>query len=250
MALFIVVTKAAITFVSVAPFRLGPRTTAFAALGMIQIGEFSYVLAQAGRAAGTVSEELNSVILTSSVVTITLTPAAFWLAPRAAAVLGRVPLLGERPGAPQTEATEGLAGHAVVVGYGRVGSHVAAGLRTAGFPVAVVEEDLHLVQQLRAEGVPAVFGDASQPNVLRAAHPERARLVVVALPDSGTTLAVVRAARAANPAAPILARAARSDDDETLRRAGATGVIAPEEAGAVLLLEECRQVAEASAFAR
>jgi CPA2 family monovalent cation:H+ antiporter-2 len=73
--------------------------------------------------------------------------------------------------------------------------------------------------------------------VLHAAHPERARLIVVALPDAGTTRAVLQELRRLNPTAPILARAARAEDDELLRRAGATMVVAPEQAGAELLVE-------------
>ena len=74
--------------------------------------------------------------------------------------------------------------------------------------------------------------------MLDAAHLERARLVVVALPDAGATRVVVLNARRANPTVPILARAPRPDDEQVLRRSGATAVVAPELAGALLLLEE------------
>jgi CPA2 family monovalent cation:H+ antiporter-2 len=67
---------------AVVPFKLGTKTTAFACLGLMQIGEFSYLLARTGRGVGAISEELNSLILTSSVVTIVLTPVGFRLAPR------------------------------------------------------------------------------------------------------------------------------------------------------------------------
>jgi K+:H+ antiporter len=85
--------------VAVLPFRLGGLTTAFAALGLLQIGEFSYLLAQTGRAFGAISDELNSLILTSSVVTIVLTPLAFRVAPWVGNWLARLPLVGERVGA-------------------------------------------------------------------------------------------------------------------------------------------------------
>jgi CPA2 family monovalent cation:H+ antiporter-2 len=77
LSAFIVVAKAVLAGAAVLPFRLGARTIVFTALGLVQIGEFSYVLAQAGRGAGIISDDLNSLILAASVVTIVLTPLAF-----------------------------------------------------------------------------------------------------------------------------------------------------------------------------
>jgi monovalent cation:H+ antiporter-2, CPA2 family len=239
MAAFIVLVKALATVAAVVPFRLGSKATVFTGLGMIQIGEFSYVLARAGREVGAVSEALNSLILTSSMVTILLTPLAFLTAAPLASLLDRRPSVRRwLAGRAHDEAQSGqLAEHAIVVGYGRVGSRVVAGLRSVGLPVVVIEEDLHLVQRLTAGGVPAIYGDASQTLILQAAHPEQARLLVVALPDAGATRVVVREARRFNERLPILARAARLEERAVLSAFGATRVVAPELAGATLLLE-------------
>ncbi|CAA9586943.1 MAG: hypothetical protein AVDCRST_MAG18-4013 [uncultured Thermomicrobiales bacterium] len=240
LTLFIVVAKAVLAFIAIAPFRLGGKTTVFTALGMIQIGEFSYVLANAGREVGAISERLNSLILTSSVLTIILTPLAFRFSPPISRALERIPALARLFGTPAPDglAEATLGDHVVVAGYGRVGEEVVAGLQTAGVPVAVVETDLHRIQQLRAAGVPAIYGDATRESILAAAQIARARLMVVALPDVGTTGEVVREARRINPTVPILARAPRREQEEALRAAGATTTIAPERAGALLMLEE------------
>jgi CPA2 family monovalent cation:H+ antiporter-2 len=137
-----------------------------------------------------------------------------------------------------TSEQEELNAHAIVIGYGRVGQRVTRGLRQAGIPVVVIEQDLHIVRELVSAGLPAVFGDASYANVLAAAHPERARLVVVALPDFGATRAAIHRVNVANPNVPIVARAQRAENDVTLRDAGATAVVVPEIAGALMLLEE------------
>ena len=244
LALFIVAAKVLVTLVAILPFRLGGKTTVITGLGLMQIGEFSYVLARAGRDTGAISESLNSLILTSSLVTIVLTPGAFWIAPRVAVALGRLPVVRRAFAARATVAAaeDALDRHAIVIGYGRVGRYVAAGLRATGLPVVVVEQDLHLVREVEREGFPAIYGDASYRSILDVAHPERARLVVVALPDVGGTRAVVRHARQANGAVPILARVAREEEDDVLRRAGATAVVAPERAGASMLLEESARV--------
>ncbi|MBA2447181.1 MAG: cation:proton antiporter [Chloroflexi bacterium] len=240
MALFIVLVKALTTAVAIVPFRLGSNTTVFTSLGMIQIGEFSYVLARAGRETGAVSDTLNNLVLTSSVLTIVLTPLAFRVAPRIGRALAHAPMIGAlfAARAAGIEEEDALDGHAVVIGYGRVGRQVATGLRGIGLPMVVIEEDLQLVQELTAAGVPAIYGDASHATILAAAHSERARVIVVALPDAGATRVVVRETRRVNPTAPILARGAREEEDAVLRQAGATTVVTPEQAGAMLLLEE------------
>lgn len=177
-------------------------------------------------------------------MTIVLTPLAFTAAPFVARVAARAPLIGAAfRASPRVLADEAaLTNHAVVVGYGRVGRHVADGLHAAGVPVVVLEEDLHLVQELGRASVPAVYGDAAHRTVLAATHPERARPIVVALPDAGATRSVVHEARRVNPVAPILARLSPEDEAEPLLSAGATATIGPELAGAVLLLRESKRL--------
>ena len=244
IALFIMVAKVLLTLVAVLPFRLGGKTAVFTSLGMLQIGEFSYVLASAGRTTDAIPATLNSLILTASLVTILLTPGVFWIAPRVDALLARMPALGRIFGAHAAFSGDEahLADHVIVVGYGRVGRQIVAGLREAGLPVAVIESDFHLVQELGRQQIPAIYGDASYTSVLAAAHPELARLIMVALPDSGATRVTVLNARRANANVPILARLVRDDDEAQLRAAGATELIGPERAGALLLLEESKRV--------
>jgi monovalent cation:H+ antiporter-2, CPA2 family len=111
-----------------------------------------------------------------------------------------------------------------------------------GVPVVAIDQDLRLVQDLRARGIPAIYGDASYAPVLAAARIAHARLVVVALPDAGPTRTVVREARQARATVPILVRSTHPEDEEMLRRLGATIVVAPERAGAALLLDESARV--------
>ncbi len=242
LALFIIVAKIVATLAGLAPFHLGSRTMIFTSLGMIQFGEFSYVLAQVGHDSGAISSDLNALLLAASVVTILLTPAAFWLAPRADRELARVSFL--RPwlgGQPQVwAAEEALSAHVIVAGYGRVGQLVAESLRGMGVPVVVIEDDLMVARSLRAQDLPVIFGDASNDRILSAARLASARALVACLPDSGATLAVVAHARRARPDLDILARISRPEDAVSLERLGVRTVL-PEHAGARLLLELSEQ---------
>lgn len=240
LALFIMLAKAALTGTALLPFRLGSKTTAFASLGMISIGEFNYVLAQVGRSSGVIPTNLYNLVLSSSLLTILLTPGAFWVAPRVGKALSRLPVIGPwltpRTALKSKEAT--VENHAIVIGYGRVGKRMARGLRQAGLPIAIIDQNLNIVHELSTGGVTAIYGDASYESVLAAAKPDKARVIVVALPDFGATRAVVHRARRANPDVLIVARAQRAENDVKLREAGATAVVVPEMAGALMLLEE------------
>jgi CPA2 family monovalent cation:H+ antiporter-2 len=240
MALFIMLVKVLATTFVLAPFKLGAKTIAFTALGMVSLGEFNYVLAHVGRTSGAIPAELYNLILSASLLTIVFTPAAFWVAPRVGKTMLKIPVLGHFF-APQTHVPgeiDVLENHAIVIGYGRVGQRMARGMRQAGVPVVVIDQDLNLVREVAASGVLTVYGDASYENVLAAAHPAKARVIVVALPDFGATRAVVHRARDTNPDVLIVARAQRAENDVKLREAGATAVVVPEIAGSLMLLEE------------
>jgi CPA2 family monovalent cation:H+ antiporter-2 len=246
LTLFIIAAKTLITLVAVLPFHLGVRTTLFTSLGMISLGEFSFVLARRGLDVGAISSDIFSLVLAASLLTILFTPLAFQAAPSLERLLERMPATRGYVLAHQSwwrNEAEQLRDHVLIAGYGRVGSYVARELRQNGLPVAVIEQDSHLAQQIRAAGIPVFNGDASLQVIFAAAHPERARMVIVALPDSSATREVVRNARRANPSAPIFARIARDEDEEELLRLGATEVSAPERAGALLLLDLALQAA-------
>ena len=88
-----------------------------------------------------------------------------------------------------------LSRQVVLVGYGRVGRRIASALRAQDIPFVVAEENRDLVEKLRAEGIPAVSGDASDPAVLIQAHIARARLLVVATSSSCASGWMLRNAR-------------------------------------------------------
>ncbi len=111
-----------------------------------------------------------------------------------------------------------LARQVVLVGYGRVGRDIARALREAGVPFVVAEENRDLVERLRAEGVPAVAGDAAQPEVLVQAHIARARLLVIATPDTLGVRQMAHNARLLNPGIEVVVRSHNAAEAELLER--------------------------------
>jgi CPA2 family monovalent cation:H+ antiporter-2 len=108
------------------------RTTLVVAAGLSQIGEFSFILGQAGVALGLLAPDQYSLILACALLSITLNPAAFHLAGLAQRLSKRSPgfwRLLDRHGAETAaipEAAASITGHVVIVGYGEVGRHIAS----------------------------------------------------------------------------------------------------------------------------
>lgn len=238
-AAFTLLLKALSTFLGVLPFRISARTAAFTTLGMISIGELNFVLAQVGLQQHVLTADMYNLILTSSLATIVLTPAAFAMAPKLGEWLLKVPGLRNRfDGATGITGTAAqLEAHAIVIGYGRVGQSVARGLRDAGMRVAVIDSRLSRVRDGVADGLPAIYGNAFAPTVLAAAHVSEARLAVVALPDFAPARAAIAQLKVLNPNIIIAARAEQSMNEALLLAAGADLVIVPELAGATALLQ-------------
>src|SRR5438477_419521 len=127
-------------------------------------------------------------------------------------------------------------GGVVLCGFGRVGSEIGEALETFEVPYTVIERDPDICAQLRARGVPCVFGDAAHRALLAWAGVARAPLVIVALPEIERARLAVAAARALRPDVPLLARAHGRAEAEALRAKGATEIIQPElEASATLI---------------
>src|SRR3989454_8771744 len=128
------------------------------------------------------------------------------------------------------------AGGVVLCGFGRVGSEIGEALETFEVPYTVIERDPDICAQLRARGVPCVFGDAAHRELLARAGVAQASLVIVALPAIERARLAVAAARALRPDVPLLARAHGRSEAQALRAMGATEVIQPElEASATLI---------------
>jgi monovalent cation:H+ antiporter-2, CPA2 family len=232
----IVVGKAAIVAGVVSGFGYHPRVAVTVGLGLAQIGEFSFVMAKLGLNRGLVSPHFYSLVISAALVTIFATPFLVGAAPRLVTPLSRLLRRSEEVTDTAEQVTEPPQGHVVICGYGRVGGQVGAALEELGVPFSVVDYDRGVIDGLRARGVPAIYGDASHPEVLAHVHAESAGTAVVTVPDLFAAHLVVRRLRATNPELPIVARAHTEGDLDALRREGANEVVLPEfEAGLEVL---------------
>jgi CPA2 family monovalent cation:H+ antiporter-2 len=127
----------------------------------------------------------------------------------------------------ETAATRELARreHVIICGFGRVGQNLARVLEKRGFEFIAIDLDPFRVRDARQAGDPVVYGDASEPEVLRALGVEHASVIVVSLKGTETSLRVVRAVRRLRGDVPVLVRTEDDSKLDALQAAGATEVV-------------------------
>ena len=113
---------------------------------------------------------------------------------------------------PMTVDINRLAGHVVIVGYGRVGRRIGAALTANAISIVVVEDNREIVEKLRESDISAVFGNAGEPAVLIQAHLHRARMLVIAVPDTVDVRRMVEIARTVNPDIEVVVRTHRDEE--------------------------------------
>ena len=253
----ILVGKSAAAFALVRAFGRTTTTALTISASLAQIGEFSFILAGLGVGMGILPEAARDLILAGAIISIFVNPLLFALIaryapaeepkPRPAAVPAPATAVAEPPATPTAPAVEPgsalvakpaapepvpepegdlapvtLTDHTILIGYGRVGAYVGAGLKEAGIPFVVVEDRPEPAEAARADGAEVVFGNAADPDVLTASNVAEARRLVVAIPEAFEAGTVVERARAVNPGLDIFARAHSDTEVEHLGKCGAT----------------------------
>jgi monovalent cation:H+ antiporter-2, CPA2 family len=206
VVLIVMVGKSLAAFAIVLIFRHPVRTALLISASLAQIGEFSFILAALGVSLGLMPAEGQSLIVAGALLSITLNPVAFWGALRITDYIVERPkllLTIERPAATLADLLDvahivPLRRHAIIVGYGTVGSIIGEMLKENNLSFVAVEQDRERVNALRKKHVPALFGDASREHVLERAGVQNARLLVVTATDPYKARAIIAAARKLN----------------------------------------------------
>jgi CPA2 family monovalent cation:H+ antiporter-2 len=235
VVLIVMIGKSLAAFVIVLAFRYPVRTALTISASLAQIGEFSFILAALALHLGLLPPEGQSLIVAGAILSISLNAAAFgaadalsrWIArkPRLTAALERGSAVPEPPAAPDREP---IHDHAIVVGFGRVGSAIGEILAAQHVPLVLVDHSREHVLYLREQGYTVVFGDAARPGVLEQASPDRARLLVIALPDPYQARAIIDRVRRTNDTIEIIARAHGAEERAYLEDHGANLVLVGE----------------------
>jgi CPA2 family monovalent cation:H+ antiporter-2 len=196
-----------------------PRVALMGGLALAQIGEFSFVLAKDALDRRLLPAGWFEPLVTASILTLILNPylmrAGHWWANRWSRRQSR---LGVAEAAAEP-APEGV----IVVGFGPAGREVCRALEEAGLAPVVVESNPALAET--AKGYRVVVGDGTSVETMVKAGIRTARMLIVTVPDPGTSRTILGVARDLNPDLRVLVRARYHRYAEPLRHLGAEAVV-------------------------
>lgn len=199
------------------------RSSLLAGLGLAQIGEFSFLLAQQGAGTELISGDIYQLFINTSIISMLATPLIVQIAPSLAQNLPTGPL--ERD---HKRETCPLTGHTIIAGYGLNGRNLARTLKATHIPYVVLEVNADTIRKAKAEGEPIIYGDITREDVFTRAGVNCAKIIVFAISDFAATRLAVRLVRRMNASIFILVRTRYAAEVEELLNLGADQVI-PEE---------------------
>jgi len=211
------------------------RVAALVGLALSQVGEFSFVMAQAGQHYGLLSPYGYQLFLAISILTMIVTPVLIqWgslVLMRAGSAAWPAWLSREsssRAPADASHVPASFSDHVIIAGFGLNGRNLARVLKESEIPYVVVDLYADTVSRGQAQGEPIYYGDVTRREVLDRMGIGGARLLVLAVSDPFATRRVIPVARQANPEIHIVARTRYVREVEELLRLGADEVV-PEE---------------------
>ncbi len=223
------------------------RTGLVAALGLAQIGEFSFIVGDLARAYGLFSDSAYNLVIACAIISISLNPFLFRWLDRIESALRDRPFLWRLLNRAsdrkrdevnaETARAIGSGGEplAVIVGYGPVGQAVDRVLREMGMRTVIVDMNMDTVAEISGQRRLALYGDATHPDILRQAGVSRASHLVITLPHSVNRAPMIAAARELAPHCRIIVRARYLQERESLEQVGADAACFEEVEAAVAL---------------
>lgn len=244
----VLILKPLAALVIVAALRYPARTALTVAIGLAQIGEFSFIVSELGKKVGLLNDDGHNVLVAAAIVSITLNPLLFRSIDGIERRLRAVPWLWRMINRKGPASASPPAGHAVknasdgssrpvavIVGYGPAGQQADRLLRDAGMETVVVDLNMKAIGDLHAAGRQAVFGDAGQSEIIEQSGVATARCLVLTMPDAAGRIEIIAAARELNPEITIYARARYAKDRGTLNQYGKVSSVVDEIESAVAL---------------
>jgi len=210
------------------------RIAAMSAIGLAQVGEFSFILAKAGQNNGLLIDSEYQTFLGASIMSMIATPFMISLAPRFGTLVQRI--MRDKTDFPATESDDeihvtsngGLKHHVIIVGYGLNGRNLARVMQAVSLPYTILELNMESVRRAKADGEKINFGDSTRGEVLKHAGLMDAYALVVATSDPVGARMTVSQAREINKDVYIIVRTKYTSEINELLELGANEVI-PEE---------------------
>jgi CPA2 family monovalent cation:H+ antiporter-2 len=201
------------------------RTAVLTGLGLAQIGEFSFILAQAGMGFNLISTDFFDAFISSSIFSMMITPFLFQLTPIIANKLGKIEPTSKKI---SPELTNELKNHVIIVGFGLNGRNIARVLKETGINYVIIELNPNTVREEKKKGEKIIYGDVNKEEILKRAGIENANTVVFVISDPQSIRIGLYQTKKLNPSVYTIVRTRFISDTNELLNLGADEII-PEE---------------------
>lgn len=198
-------------------FKLATPQNLTFSFGLSQIGEFAFVLSNAAREGGILSQEIMDTLVAVVALSMVITPLVMlvndkWIQPR---------LCDPDQGKPKREHdVEAEENPVIIAGFGHFGNTVGRFLRANNINATVLDTDSDNVDTLRRMGFKVYYGDASRHELLEIAGAKQAKLIIIAIGDEEKRLEMIETIKKHFPNLRMLVRATNRNDAYTLMNAG------------------------------
>ncbi len=201
-------------------------------LGIAQIGEFSFILANEGLKLNLISEKYFQVFLFTSLITIFLSPFLFAFSKKISNFIISINFIKKKLKYYRAFEEKLISikkeNHVIIIGFGLNGKNLALALKESSIPFVVLELNIDTVQEAKAKGEPIFYGDGTSKEILNQLWIRDASILVIVISDPIATRRIVSIARKENPEIYIIVRTRYLQEVEDLKKLGADEVI-PEE---------------------
>ncbi len=211
-----------------------PKTSWLVSLGLLPMSEFGFLLAREGVTMGALSTQDFTLIITLVVASIAVgSPLLFhgqglyyrlkhsrmsWFLRTGKRQVCHAEQPSELP----------FQNHVVICGFGRMGRYVGRALEMAEIPFVVVDYNHTTVAKARGKGIPVVYGDPADRDVLDKAQVDYARALVIAIPDRHSQELIIGHALTLNKSIRIICRTHHEEDQSKLKSLGVHSIVQPE----------------------
>ena len=249
-AIAVIVGKSLINYVSIRAIGVASGAAFLSAVGVSQIGEFSFILGSTGLSTGILTNDFYQILLAVSIITMAITPFIVDFAPKLNCYFsGRRGVFHDSSSVSTTSSADADMendkipadekilhkpnDHVIIAGYGVVGQHVAKALRKMGVDYVIIELNPDTIKSQREKGENVVYGDARHESVLDHSGIDTARAIILTIPDTAAVKAVITTIRRKNPKIGIITRSRFISEIAELYHLGADEVIVDEREAAI-----------------
>jgi CPA2 family monovalent cation:H+ antiporter-2 len=202
----ILIIKPLTAFLITTTFGYSLKVALTVALALAQIGEFSFILAEEALKLKLLPDEGFDILVACAIISISLNPILFQALDLIESKMKKFRISRRAETIIKHLGKESIVlPRAIVVGYGIVGKEISIALKDLRFAATIIEQNIDTVESLEKQDV-IIFGDASDPSILKEAYIEQANYLLITIPDSEKAVTIIHAARDINPSIEIITR--------------------------------------------